>query len=43
MKLKIDSLADIGHFESERHTKNIVDFFGKNLNFAIILSENTTS
>ncbi len=34
-------LADIGHFESERYTKNyIVDFLRKKiLNFAIVLSE----
>jgi dinuclear metal center YbgI/SA1388 family protein len=38
-------LADIGHFESERYTKNyIVDFLQKKiLNFAIILSEINTN
>jgi len=38
-------LADIGHFESERYTKNyIVDFLQKKiLNFAIILSEENTN
>ena len=38
-------LADIGHFESERSTKNyIVDFLRKKiLNFAIILSEENTN
>jgi dinuclear metal center YbgI/SA1388 family protein len=38
-------LADIGHFESERYTKNyIVDFLSKKiLNFAIILSEENTN
>ncbi|MGO4822474.1 MULTISPECIES: Nif3-like dinuclear metal center hexameric protein [unclassified Flavobacterium] len=38
-------LADIGHFESERYTKNyIVDFLRKKiLNFAIILSEENTN
>jgi dinuclear metal center YbgI/SA1388 family protein len=38
-------LADIGHFESERHTKNyIVDYLRKKiLNFAIILSEENTN
>ena len=38
-------LADIGHFESERYTKNyIVDFLKKKiLNFAIILSEENTN
>jgi dinuclear metal center YbgI/SA1388 family protein len=38
-------LADIGHFESERYTKNyIVDFLSeKILNFAIILSEENTN
>lgn len=38
-------LADIGHFESERYTKNhIVDFLRKKiLNFAIILSEINTN
>jgi putative NIF3 family GTP cyclohydrolase 1 type 2 len=38
-------LADIGHFESERDTKNyIVDFLRKKiLNFAIILSEENTN
>ena len=38
-------LADIGHFESERYTKNyIVDFLKKKiLNFAIIFSEENTN
>jgi dinuclear metal center YbgI/SA1388 family protein len=38
-------LADIGHFESERYTKNyIVDFLTKKMpNFAIILSEENTN
>jgi putative NIF3 family GTP cyclohydrolase 1 type 2 len=38
-------LADIGHFESERFTKNyIVDFLKKKiLNFAIIFSEENTN
>jgi dinuclear metal center YbgI/SA1388 family protein len=38
-------LADIGHFESERYTKNyIVDFLQKkNLIFAIVLSEENTN
>jgi dinuclear metal center YbgI/SA1388 family protein len=38
-------LADIGHFESERFTKNyIVDFLKKKfLNFAIILSQENTN
>lgn len=38
-------LADIGHFESERYTKNyIVDFLRKKiLNFAFILSEENTN
>jgi dinuclear metal center YbgI/SA1388 family protein len=38
-------LADIGHFESERYTKNyIVDFLRKKItNFAIILSETNTN
>ncbi len=38
-------LVDIGHFESERYTKNyIVDFLRKKiLNFAIILSEENTN
>lgn len=38
-------LADIGHFESERYTKNyIVDFLRKKiLNFAIFLSEENTN
>ena len=38
-------LADIGHFESERYTKNyIVDFLRKKiLNFAVILSEENTN
>lgn len=38
-------LADIGHFESERYTKNyIVDFLRKKiLNFAIVLSEENTN
>ncbi|WPR72950.1 Nif3-like dinuclear metal center hexameric protein [Flavobacterium sp. NG2] len=38
-------LADIGHFESERYTKNyIVDFLRKKiLNFAIILSQENTN
>ncbi len=38
-------LADIGHFESERYTKNyIVDFLQKKiLNFAIVLSEENTN
>jgi dinuclear metal center YbgI/SA1388 family protein len=38
-------LADIGHFESERYTKNyIVDFLRKKItNFAIILSEINTN
>jgi len=38
-------LADIGHFESERYTKNyIVDFLSKKItNFAIILSEINTN
>ncbi|GEP50469.1 GTP cyclohydrolase 1 type 2 [Flavobacterium noncentrifugens] len=38
-------LADVGHFESERYTKNyIVDFLKKKiLNFAIILSEENTN
>lgn len=38
-------LADIGHFESERYTKNyIVDFLQKKIpNFAIILSEENTN
>ena len=38
-------LADIGHFESERYTKNyIVDFLRKKIpNFAIILSEENTN
>ena len=38
-------LADIGHFESERYTKNyIVDYLRKKiLNFAIILSEENTN
>ena len=38
-------LADIGHYESERYTKNyIVDFLRKKiLNFAIILSEINTN
>jgi dinuclear metal center YbgI/SA1388 family protein len=38
-------LADIGHFESERYTKNyIVDFLSKKItNFAIILSETNTN
>jgi dinuclear metal center YbgI/SA1388 family protein len=38
-------LADIGHFESERYTKNyIVDFLRKKiLNFAIVLSEKNTN
>ncbi|HEX9979408.1 MAG TPA: Nif3-like dinuclear metal center hexameric protein [Flavobacterium sp.] len=38
-------LADIGHYESERYTKNyIVDFLRKKiLNFAIILSEVNTN
>lgn len=38
-------LADIGHFESERYTKNyIVDFLNKKItNFAIVLSEENTN
>ncbi|MEO6173587.1 MAG: Nif3-like dinuclear metal center hexameric protein [Flavobacterium circumlabens] len=38
-------LADIGHFESERYTKNyIVDYLQKKiLNFAIILAEENTN
>ena len=38
-------LADIGHFESERYTKNyIVDFLKEKItNFAIILSELNTN
>lgn len=38
-------LADIGHFESERYTKNyIVDFLQKKIpNFAIVLSELNTN
>ena len=38
-------MADIGHFESERYTKDyIVDFLRKKiLNFAIILSEENTN
>lgn len=38
-------LCDIGHFESERYTKNyIVDFLRKKItNFAIILSEENTN
>ncbi|MBK0370814.1 Nif3-like dinuclear metal center hexameric protein [Flavobacterium agrisoli] len=38
-------LVDVGHFESERYTKNyIVDFLRKKiLNFAIILSEENTN
>ena len=38
-------LADIGHFESERYTKNyIVDFLKEKItNFAIILSEENTN
>ena len=38
-------LADVGHFESERYTKNyIVDYLIKKLpNFAIILSEENTN
>jgi putative NIF3 family GTP cyclohydrolase 1 type 2 len=38
-------LADIGHYESERYTKNyIVDFLIKKFpNFAIILSEQNTN
>jgi dinuclear metal center YbgI/SA1388 family protein len=38
-------LADIGHFESERYTKNyIVDYLRKKMpNFAIILSEENTN
>ena len=38
-------LADIGHFESERYTKNyIVDYLIKKItNFAIILSEENTN
>ncbi len=38
-------LADIGHFESERYTKNyIVDYLMKKIpNFAIILSEENTN
>ena len=38
-------LADIGHFESERYTKNyIVDYLTKKMpNFAIILSEENTN
>lgn len=38
-------LADIGHFESERYTKNfIVDFLTKKIpNFAFILSEENTN
>jgi dinuclear metal center YbgI/SA1388 family protein len=38
-------LADIGHFESERYTKNyIVDFLRKKMpNFAIVLSEENTN
>ena len=38
-------LADVGHFESERYTKNyIVDFLRKKiLNFAIFLSEENTN
>ncbi len=38
-------LADIGHFESERYTKNyIVDFLMKKIpNFAIVLSEENTN
>ncbi|MFV8333649.1 Nif3-like dinuclear metal center hexameric protein [Flavobacterium sp. GSP14] len=38
-------LADIGHFESERHTKNyIVEYLRKKiLNFAVILSEENSN
>ena len=38
-------LADIGHYESERYTKNyIVDYLNKKIpNFAIILSEENTN
>ncbi|TRX04619.1 Nif3-like dinuclear metal center hexameric protein [Flavobacterium gawalongense] len=38
-------LADIGHFESERYTKNyIVEYLRKkNLNFAVILSEENSN
>jgi dinuclear metal center YbgI/SA1388 family protein len=38
-------LADIGHYESERYTKNyIVDFLRKKMhNFAIVLSEENTN
>jgi putative NIF3 family GTP cyclohydrolase 1 type 2 len=38
-------LADIGHFESERYTKNyIVDYLTKKIpNFAFILSEENTN
>ncbi|HOD10474.1 MAG TPA: Nif3-like dinuclear metal center hexameric protein, partial [Flavobacterium sp.] len=38
-------LADIGHFESERYTKNyIVDFLKEKItNFAVVLSEENTN
>ena len=38
-------LADIGHFESERFTKNyIVDFLKEKItNFAVVLSEENTN
>jgi putative NIF3 family GTP cyclohydrolase 1 type 2 len=38
-------LADIGHFESERYTKNyIVEYLRKKiLNFAVILSEENSN
>ena len=38
-------LADIGHFESERYTKNyIVDYLKEKItNFAFVLSEENTN
>jgi putative NIF3 family GTP cyclohydrolase 1 type 2 len=38
-------IADIGHFESERYTKNyIVDYLKEKItNFAIVLSEENTN
>ena len=38
-------LADIGHFESERYTKNyIVDYLKEKItNFAVVLSEENTN
>jgi hypothetical protein len=43
-KPKTNSFSRYGHFESERYTKNYIDYLRKKiLNFAIILSEENTN